>query len=93
MLLNKLVSMHHLELDVLATALTVTNATLDAYLVEASAIPLERQLRLAVFVIENVPALARSGHQLRGQVAAAMALEARVTETHLQPPPTTWFQR
>jgi hypothetical protein len=34
MLLNKLVSMHHLELDVLATALTVTKITLDAYLAE-----------------------------------------------------------
>jgi hypothetical protein len=93
MLLNKLVTMQHVELDTLAAALTVTDATLDAYLAESLAIPLERQLRLALFVIESVPALARTGHQLRGQVAAAMALEARVTETHLQPPPTTWFQR
>lgn len=75
-------------------ALVISDAELTAYLEGADAMPLDRQLCLALFVIERVPSLARAGHQLRAQVAAAMAFENRVTETHSQPPASpTWRTR
>lgn len=65
-----------------ADELAVTPATIDGYLSGEIPIPLERQLCLALFVIENVPALARAGHMLRGQVTAAIAFQAHTTVVH-----------
>lgn len=91
MLLKKVVaagSIHHSEL---AQVLVVTEETLDLYLADSLAIPLDRQLCLALFVIERVPQLARAAHQLRAQVGAALAYDARLTTTHLnQPPRAGW---
>ena len=90
-LLRKLVATRSCELDALAEAIVVTRSALDSYLSGAVTIPLERQLCLALFVVEQVPSLARLGHQLRAQVAAAMAFQAGSTTTHLEPPPPTRF--
>ena len=85
-LLRKVVATRWFDLDALARALSIPEADINAYLSRTDAIPLDRQLRIAQFVIECVPPFARLGHQLRGQVTAAIAFHARATETHLQPP-------
>lgn len=87
-MLRKLVATRWFELEAIARALVISDARLAAYLSESELIPLDRQLCLALFVIECVPPLARAGHQLRGQVNAAIAFQAHATLTHLEPPPT-----
>jgi hypothetical protein len=86
-LLRRLVAAGSYELDTLAEALVIKRKTLDSYLSGAIEIPLERQLCLALFVIEHVPALARLGYQLRGQVLAAIAFQERGPTAHLPSPP------
>lgn len=88
LLLRRLVELGWFGPDAVARALVVNGTTLDAYLRETEPIPLDRQLCLALFVIECVPPLARLGHQLRGQVGAAIAFQDRATTTHSQPPPS-----
>jgi hypothetical protein len=61
----------------LATELVVTPHRLDDYLTGNREMPLDRQLCLALLLIERVPALARQGYALRGQVLAAIAYAAR----------------
>jgi hypothetical protein len=87
-LLNEITATGSFELDELARTLVVTDATLQAYLSAAVPIPLERQLCLALFVIERIPSLARKGRKLRAQVQAAIAFQEHATETHMQPPAT-----
>ena len=48
--------------------------------------PLEQQLSLADFVIDEIPPLARAARQLRGQVVAAMLYESHDTVTHSSAP-------
>jgi hypothetical protein len=72
----------------LAEALVVPTDILEAYRSGLIPMPLDRQLCLALFVIEKVPALARLGYQLRGQVQAAVAFETGATTTHSTPPPS-----
>lgn len=43
------------------------------------AMPLDMQLRLALLVIDEVPALSRRGHSLKGQVEAMMAYHDRTS--------------
>jgi hypothetical protein len=90
-LLRKVVATRWFQLDALARDLSVPEADINAYLSETDAIPLDRQLRIAQFVIECVPPFARLGYRLRGQATAAIAFHARTTETHLQPPPGMKF--
>jgi hypothetical protein len=85
-LLRKLVATGSCDLDALAEALVIKRRTLDSLLSGSVEIPLERQLCLALFVIEHVPALARLGYQLRGQVIAAMAFQERGPTAHLESP-------
>src|SRR4051794_20473552 len=85
--LRKLVATRWFELDAIARALDVSDARLAAYLSESEAIPLDRQLCLALFVTECVPPLARVGQRLRGQVQATMAFQSRASGTHLEQPP------
>ena len=87
-LLKRIAASGSLETDELARAVVVTPSTLDAYLRGELSIPLERQLCLALYVIEHFPQLARQGHQLRGQVVAAMAFQAHATEIHFNAPPS-----
>jgi hypothetical protein len=84
MLLAKLVATRWFGGAAIAEALVVPEAMFDDYLAGIADIPLDRQLCLALFVIENVPALARSGHQLRSQVVAAAAFSERAANTGLQ---------
>jgi hypothetical protein len=81
-LLRKVIDGGALEPREVARALVVSDAELAAYLAESTPIPLDRQLRLASLVIKAVPSLARLGHQLRGQAAAAVSFEAHATATH-----------
>src|SRR4051812_49015588 len=85
-LLHHLVATDVFKPDEIARALVISDATLDAYLSESKAMPLERQLCLALFVIERVPRLSRLGYQLRGQLGAVMAFQDRETVTHSEPP-------
>lgn len=75
-----------------ANELVVPVKALDAFLEGTLPMPLDRQLCLALFVIEKVPALARLGYQLRGQVKAAMAFQAHSTATHATSPPGAAFR-
>jgi phage gp36-like protein len=73
----------------LARALRITEATLDSMLTATVAIPLDRQLQLALLVIERAPAgsaLARLAHRLRAQSAAAMTFRMQETPRHLTAP-------
>jgi hypothetical protein len=87
-LLAKVVATSWFDFDELAQELVVSRQTLQAYLAGEVAMPLDRQLCLALFVIECVPPFARLGRQLQGQVSAALAFNARVTTTHGEPPPS-----
>jgi hypothetical protein len=70
----------------IATELAVTPRALDGYLSGTIDMPLERQLCLALFVVEKIPALARSGHILNGQVRAAIAFHQHATAVHQSAP-------
>jgi len=85
-LLRKVVATGSYELDTLADALVIKRKKLDAFLSGAVEMPLERQLCLALFVIEHVPTLARLGYQLRGQVIAAIAFQERGAMVNIQSP-------
>ncbi|MEO7086249.1 MAG: hypothetical protein ABI442_11100 [Gemmatimonadaceae bacterium] len=71
----------------LAREMVITPDDLESFLNDSATMPLDRQLCLAQLVIERVPALSRAGHRLKGQVSAALAFNARVTETHADSPP------
>lgn len=73
--------------DDLAAELVVSPSVLARFVAGTEAMPLDRQLYLAVLVIQKVPKHARRGHQLRGQVIAAIAYEQGVTKQHLSAPP------
>jgi len=89
-LLRKVVATGSYELDTLADALVIKRKKLDAFLSGAVEMPLERQLCLALFVIEHVPTLARLGYQLRGQVIAAIAFQERGAMVNIQSPPARY---
>ena len=88
-LLRKLLATGWFDSTAVARALVVTDEALELYLSDSLAIPLDRQLCLALFVIECVPPLARPAHRLRAQVSAAMAYDARQMERHKPPMPRT----
>jgi hypothetical protein len=90
-LLLRLVATGWFELETIARALMVPRPTLEKYLNGSEPIPLDQQLCLAVFLIEHVPALARQGRHLRGQVQAAVAFRSGETQTHNSPPPYLRF--
>jgi hypothetical protein len=74
------------DLTDVAAELAVTPTTIDGYLNGSIPMPLERQLCLALFVIEKIPTLARSGHMLHGQVRAAIAFHEHSTAVHQTAP-------
>lgn len=86
-LLSRLSATRWFDLQTLAREMVVPVATLEAYLDGTLPIPLDRQLCLALFVIDNVPPFARQGHQLHGQVQAAIAFQARTAEGLSAAPP------
>jgi hypothetical protein len=85
-LLQRILATGSLDVDALAEALVVNRAALHAYLSGTGPVPLERQLCLALFVIERVPEFAREGHRLRAQVAAAIAFNEHATAMHREAP-------
>jgi hypothetical protein len=86
-LLSKVVATRWFDPDALAAELVVSVSALDGFLTDRIPIPLDRQLTLALLVIEKMPPLARLGHQLHAQVRAAIAYETQATSTHASPPP------
>lgn len=70
----------------LARELVVSPAAIARFAAGSVSIPLDRQLYLAVLVVQSAPSHARHGYQLWGQAMAAMAYEQHVTETHRDPP-------
>ena len=56
--------------------------TIAQYMSGDLEMPLERQLCLAQFLIDNVPALARTGHNLLGQTRAAIRFNGTETAVH-----------
>lgn len=87
-LLQRVLATQWFAPDAVARALVISDVALRTYLSGSRPIPLDRQLCLAQFVIECMPPLARAGHRLRGQVAAAMAYESGATQTHGHAPPS-----
>lgn len=71
-LLVKLVETECFRRDYLAALLASRPEELESYLRAELAMPLDRQLRLAAFVIGNVPQLSRAAVRLRSEVSAVM---------------------
>ena len=90
-LLKRVLATGWFQPDAVARALVISDAALEAYLTESQPMPLDRQLCLALFVIECVPPLSRAGHQLRGQIAATIAFHRRAAEMQIEAPPPRHF--
>ena len=88
-LLKRLIESGAFTTDDLARELTSSAQDLEAYIGGTKPMPLSKQLRLALVIIEQSPRYVRSGHALKAQVAAAMAFEAHATSVHNEPP-TKW---
>lgn len=76
----------------LAQSLACTPHELAAFAEGLPVMPLTCQARLAKLVIARVPVLARRGHALRAQVAAATRFHSHDTTVHSEPP-TRWPTR
>jgi hypothetical protein len=70
----------------LARELVLSPRALAGYRAGKSTMPLDRQLCFALLLIEKVPRAARLGHQLRGQVVAAMGYAVRTTSAPQEAP-------
>lgn len=70
----------------LAAAIVVSERVLAHYRSGRIPVPLDRQLCLALYVIEHVPAARRAAFTLRAQVEAEVALARGATEVHRAPP-------
>jgi hypothetical protein len=66
----------------LARELVVSERTLAQYAAGEVMIPAERQLCLAHFLVDNVPALAREGRNLVGKAQAQIRFRSTDTVTH-----------
>lgn len=75
-----------IDAHTLAAELVITPGQLEAYRSGRILMPLDRQLCLALFVLESVPSLAKECRALRAQVVAAASFHAAVTTTHNGPP-------
>jgi len=69
-----------------AEALACSPNELEPFAAGDPAMPLDTQLKLALFVIAKVPALARRGHALKAQVSAATSFNDHDTAVHSEPP-------
>lgn len=84
-LLRQLIDSGELDRETLARELVTEPRRIEAYAGGTREMPLDRQLCLALLVIERVPALARQGHALRGQVIAAIAFASHDIITDAAP--------
>jgi hypothetical protein len=73
-------------LDALTPLLGVSLPGLHDYLEGKSRMPLDAQRRLATFVLNQVPELAREARRLQLQCAAAERFHAGETRTHMIAP-------
>lgn len=87
-LLYRMLSENAASVADLAQALMVSPDSIVEYRAGLE-MPIERQMLLAAFAIEQGPKFARLGYALRGQVAAAMRFVAGETATHQGPPPAS----
>lgn len=85
-LLRDALAVHVDGSDAFVAALGVDVHRIDAFVTGRAQMPLDAQLRLALFVIDAVPTLARMGHRLQAQVAAATDFHQGRTATHGAPP-------
>ena len=85
-LLIKAMATGRVDVERLATELVVTERTIARYLAGEIAIPVERQLCIAHFLIDNVPELGRRGRNLVGKVQAQIRYRNTDTVTHGQMP-------
>lgn len=81
-LLAKVVAAGWFDVQRLATELVVSESMVGLYVSGAVDMPLERQLCLARFLIDNVPSLSRMGRNLLGQVQSAIAFAGSQTVLH-----------
>ena len=88
-LLTRLIESGAFTTDDMARELTSSPKDVEAYVAGTLAMPLNKQLRLALVIIEQSPRFVRNGHALKAQVAAAMAFQAHHTSVHNEPP-TKW---
>ena len=88
-LLSKGVSSGWFDVERIAEELVVSKATVERYLSGEKEIPMERQIVLAKFLIDNVPPLARAGRSLLSQIQAAIAYSNSETITHRNAPLST----
>ena len=85
-LLAKVVSTRWFERDYLGVRLQIATNVLESYVEGELPMPLDEQMRLAAFVIDELPPYVRAAHQLRAQAVAAKAYESHETATHLTAP-------
>jgi hypothetical protein len=92
-LISRILATGHVTQESIARELSVTIETLDAYQSGQESMPLNRQGRLALFVISTLPTFVAQGNHLRQQVAAAIAYESHQTRTHNAVPESThWLK-
>jgi hypothetical protein len=85
-LLKSLLSRAEFSASDVAASLGCSVAEMEAFVAGEPVMPLPVQLRLAEFVIAQVPALARRGHALKAQVSAATSFHDHDTSVHAEPP-------
>lgn len=79
-LLDQVISAGEMTELMVAHLLGVGTDTVQRYLDCTEPMPLNRQARLALFVIANSSRFMRQANRLRAQVAAAIAFESRKTQ-------------
>jgi hypothetical protein len=87
LLMCRLIASGDITEQALADVLGVRLETMKRYLTDGAEIPLNRQARLALFVIARVPRFLREANRLRQQVAAAITYRARDRERYESSPP------
>ena len=85
-LLTRLLASNWFTVNELADALVVDPRTIGRYVAGEIDIPVERQVCFARFLIERVPAFARHGHNLLGQLAASIEFAHSTTQLHMYAP-------
>jgi len=84
--LRELVARGPVGVGTIARELAVPRTMVEAWLANERPMPVERQLALAMLVIDRAPALRRLGYRLLGHVQATLLYHARMTKTHLTAP-------
>lgn len=90
-LIGRVLDSGAMDEETLARELVVTPKTLARFRDQREPIPPERQMVLALVIIEKVPSLARLGRQLRSQVRANATYCQTDVEAHTQTRPAPWY--